>query len=386
MIQLKGITWNHTRGYLPMVATAQCFNETHPDVEIVWHKRTLHEFGAAPVDELARHFDMVVLDHPWAGFMAATKCYLPLDDYLPTEEMQSLAAHSVGPSHRSYEYDGHQWALAIDTAGLAASYRPDLLERLGEEAPRTWEQVLALGRRCRRENLSLAIPLGPVDAISAFLSLADNIGGHPFHSEQYVVDREVGEAVLKALAELVALCPPEVFELTPVTMMDRMSTDDSYLYCPMAYSYNNYTRAGYRPHRCRYVDMPALGGGGPRGSHIGGTGLAISTQCKHPEVAAAYASRVAGAEWQRMLYFDAGGQPGHAAAWEDAHCNAATLNFFTATRETMEKSFLRPRYNGYIDFQYPAGALITAYLRDGGDTAQLLSDMDRLYMQTLAGK
>ncbi len=33
MIKLKGITWNHTRGLLPMVATSQRFTELHPEVE-----------------------------------------------------------------------------------------------------------------------------------------------------------------------------------------------------------------------------------------------------------------------------------------------------------------------------------------------------------------
>ena len=34
MTELRGITWQHTRGYLPMVATAQRFSELHPDVQI----------------------------------------------------------------------------------------------------------------------------------------------------------------------------------------------------------------------------------------------------------------------------------------------------------------------------------------------------------------
>ena len=40
MIELRGITWNHTRGYLPMAATAQRFSEMHPGVSIHWEKRS----------------------------------------------------------------------------------------------------------------------------------------------------------------------------------------------------------------------------------------------------------------------------------------------------------------------------------------------------------
>jgi multiple sugar transport system substrate-binding protein len=41
--------------------------------------------------------------------------------------------------HRSYEFDSHQWALAIDAATPSASYRPDLLGRLGVALPSRWE-------------------------------------------------------------------------------------------------------------------------------------------------------------------------------------------------------------------------------------------------------
>jgi len=50
---LRGITWNHTRGLLPMVATAQRFQELNPGVEIRWEKRSLQEFADAPVDQLS---------------------------------------------------------------------------------------------------------------------------------------------------------------------------------------------------------------------------------------------------------------------------------------------------------------------------------------------
>jgi multiple sugar transport system substrate-binding protein len=34
MIHLKGIAWNHTRGFVSVVATAQRFEELHPGVSI----------------------------------------------------------------------------------------------------------------------------------------------------------------------------------------------------------------------------------------------------------------------------------------------------------------------------------------------------------------
>ena len=81
-ITLTGITWNHTRGYLPMVATAQRFSELHPDIEIVWHKRSLQEFADYPIERLVERFDLLVIDHPFAGQAAAQNVLLPLDEHL----------------------------------------------------------------------------------------------------------------------------------------------------------------------------------------------------------------------------------------------------------------------------------------------------------------
>src|SRR3712207_9484902 len=79
---LTGITWNHTRGYLPLVAAAQRFADRDPGVEIVWHKRSLQEFADAPIERLAESFDLLVIDHPFVGYAARHPTLLPLDEYL----------------------------------------------------------------------------------------------------------------------------------------------------------------------------------------------------------------------------------------------------------------------------------------------------------------
>src|ERR1700712_548576 len=116
MIHLTGITWNHTRGLLPMLATAQLFEETHPGVSIQWQKRSLQAFADAPLAQLAQSFDLMVIDHPSIGEAATHNLLIPLDEHLPTDFLADQAANSVGRSHPSYLYNGRQWALAIDAA------------------------------------------------------------------------------------------------------------------------------------------------------------------------------------------------------------------------------------------------------------------------------
>ena len=44
MINLKGMTWDHSRGFDPMVATSKKFQEIHNNkVSIEWDKRPLHQ-------------------------------------------------------------------------------------------------------------------------------------------------------------------------------------------------------------------------------------------------------------------------------------------------------------------------------------------------------
>ena len=130
-----------------MVATAQRFHELNPQIEISWTKRSLQEFADQPIAELAERFDLLVMDHPWAGFAAASGVLLPLDQYLPREFIEDQAANSVGASHTSYHSGDGQWALAIDAACPVSVCRPDLLEKENASVPRTFDELVALGKR-----------------------------------------------------------------------------------------------------------------------------------------------------------------------------------------------------------------------------------------------
>jgi len=101
-------------------------------------------------------------------------------------------------------------------------------------------------------------------------------------------------------------------------------------------------------------------------------------------VAVDYAFWIAGAECQKGLYFTSGGQPGHAAAWQDAGCNAASRDFFRNTRRTLETAWLRPRYDGYMGFQDRAGDIVHACLRGDTDTGATLEQLQAAYRDSHA--
>jgi multiple sugar transport system substrate-binding protein len=69
---------------------------------------------------------------------------------------------------------------------------------------------------------------------------------------------------------------------------------------------------------------------------------------------------LASAATQRGLYAQCGGQPAHRSAWMDDRINANSNGFYRNTLATLDASYLRPRFDGYVAFQHTAGALVGA--------------------------
>lgn len=372
-VTLRGITWDHPRGYQPLAGSAGPY-AARTGVQVTWDRRSLKEFGDAPLDVLADEYDLLIIDHPHVGMAAESGCLLALDTCLDSATLTTLAAQSAGPSHASYAFAGHQWGLAVDTAMQASAYRPDLLD---EPPPAAWDEVLALAGRLRRVGRWMAIPLVPTDCICCFLSLCASLGDPPGRDNQ-LVSEQVGQAALRWLVEAVLLAHPDSLTWNPIRMLDTMSQSDAVVYCPLTFCYTNYSRDGYARHRVRFGDIP-----GVRGALLGGAGFAVSAKCAHPQAACDYGAWLCSADIQRTLYVESGGQPGNAAAWIDDDANRLTHGFFRDTWETMTHAYLRPRHSGFVIFQEAAGRAIHALLRAGGTVKNCLDDLLHLYEQNL---
>lgn len=377
MIELRGITWDHPRGLQPLAASEAAYAREH-GVRISWRARSLKDFGDAPIDALAADHDLLVIDHPHVGLAAKTGCLAPLDDLLPRNTLDRLAAESAGPSHASYFYRGRQWALAVDTAMQASCRRDDLLGP-GWEQPHTWDDVAPAAARLRGHGLSMAIPLAPTDAICSFISLCAGLGEPAGRGERWVSEA-TGSRALGLLASWGALAHPACLSWNPIAMLDAMSTGDDIAYCPLTFCYTNYSRQGFRATPIRFGTIP-----GVTGSILGGAGIAVSARSEHRQAAAEYAAWICSAEIQRTLYVREGGQPGNVAAWRDAEANRLTGGFFRNTLPTLEGAHVRPRYAGWPSFQEEAGNVIHAFLAAGGeDPSRCLARLDDLYRQSLA--
>ena len=370
-VVLKGMTWSHPRGYDPMVACSKLWKEM-TGVTVEWDKRSLQDFESFPVEELARAYDLIIIDHPHVGQITNEKCLLPLDIGGREAERKALADGSVGASYPSYNWHGRQWAFPVDTATQVQAHRADLLPI----APKTWREMLALAREGR-----VLLPLRPPHSLMAFFTLAGNLG-KPCATEGpgNLIDIETGSTVFELLREIAGLVHPDCFGMDPIAVFEKMSEAGSTIACtPLIYGYVSYSMAGFRPNLIKFTDIPVAGTNGPKGSALGGTGLAVSAFSKHPQHAFDFTYWIASGDVQKGLYAASGGQPGHADAWEDDAVNAAAADFYRGTRATLEAAWVRPRHDGYMTFQQTASDRINAGLTGREPAGTVIGDLNRLF-------
>jgi multiple sugar transport system substrate-binding protein len=369
-ITLKGMTWDHPRGYEPLAACSALWKK-RTGTDITWDRRSLQDFESFPVDELARQYDLIVIDHPHVGQITREGCLLPFDE----SRLASIARGSVGRSFESYHWEGRQWALPIDAATQVQAWRPDRLER----APVDWTQVLELARAGR-----VALPLRAPHSLMCLYTLCAQLGAPGRVEGPDLFDVEIAAEVCERLSALMALVDPRCLQMDPIAVFEAMALPESSIDCvPLIYGYVNYAWDGFRPLRLGFADIPALAGRGPVGSALGGTGIAVSARTAHAQAAFDFALWVADAEAQRGPFAAAGGQPGHAAAWEDEAVNATAGDFYRATRATLEGAWVRPRHDGYMAFQHAASLRLNAGLQVGQSGREIVLALNAMFREGL---
>jgi len=375
-LHLKGIAWNHSRAFPPLVATAQRFEELNPGVHITWEKRTLHEFGHASLAQLANRYDLLVIDHPMMGEAAAALVDLNL--CLEPAKLQRLSKSYVGPSFESYLYHGGLYALPIDAAAPAVSYRPDLLGLAGVKVPANWTDLLDLARLGK-----VRMPGFPADLFLNWMGLCVSRGGLCAADADQLFPHEIALACLEDLKALASLMPASIYQSNPIALYEEMSVSESFAYCPFAYTYSNYSRRGFAAHLLQFAVPVNLVDGSPLRTVLGGTGIAVSRKCASVSDAVSYSLFVADPQVQRDLYGPTGGQPAACLAWDDPALDQSSNGFFSATRSSIETAYVRPRYSGYIPLQERAGVYVARYLQGQIGSQAALNAINERYRDSL---
>jgi len=359
MITLKGITWDHARGYNPLIASSALYFK-EKGIQVDWQKRSLTNFGDQSLEELSKQFDLIIMDHPHVGVAEASQCLLPLNDLLPANILNELKNTSAGPSFESYHYHGKQWALPIDAAMQCASYRADLI--VSESLPNTWEEVFILAKTLASKKLYIGMALCPTDCLCSFLSLTARLGSpiqenNELLNKELLVEPSLGLKALSMLRSMRDVFHPKALDWNPISLYDYMAEQNDIAYSPLAFCYTNYSRIGFRKNILKYHTAPEI-----NNAVLGGAGIAITSSCSNVQEAANYAAWICSDEVQSSTYVNAQGQPGNKIAWENKQANAITNNFFASTMPSLTHAFVRPRYQGWPKFQTFLGETIHAYL------------------------
>ena len=367
-VLLRALGWDHPRCMSAMQACADEW-ERRGRGTITWEARSLEAFGDAPLDEVARHYDLLVIDHPFCATAALAGCIRAFDDLLDAETLAMLDAGAVGPSQDSYRYEGKIWALASDAACQVTAFREDLL---GRPAPTSWPDAMGLFRTL---GVRAALPLSPAHAISSLLTLWAGAGLDPLGSED-LIDAPRGIEQLEWLYEMHRVGHPASTRWEPPQALSALVAGEV-VYVPLTYGYVNYSCRSVDGTPCRFADIPAVAG-----SVLGGAGIAVSAASGAPDEAAAFAAWVSGEDPQRRIVAASGGQPASAACWSDPELDAESGHFYSATRATIEAAWVRPRTPWWPSFQLAAGRAITAALEARTPPPHLLDHLLELHHQT----
>jgi multiple sugar transport system substrate-binding protein len=347
-----------------MHAAALAYREVHPEIALEWDARPLALFNDQPVWQVDGAYDLIFVDHPMSGAIAARGALVPLDTVLPAVELDSITGQSVAASGSSYEWAGHRWALAVDAACQVAAFREDRLRAIADEVPTTWDDVLALAKSAPG---AVALPLYPSDAICSLMTFSANAAIAAGEPAGWLHPRGAD-----MLVELAGLVDPACFDHNPPALLDAMAGESDIAYVPAVFGYANLARPPLR-----FTDVPGTDGR-PRGAVLGGAGLGVLPSSRHVAEAAAFAAWCMRADVQRDVLLAAGGQPGNRLVWDDPAADAACGGFLSATRRSIEAAYVRPREAWWPDFQRDGGRLLVRLLRDGCPPAGVVEELAAL--------
>lgn len=340
MTDYVGLTWDHPRGRTALEAAS---GELGDGDTLRWEVQPLEGFESAPIDELARRYDLLVLDHPHLGDALANDGIRPLDELFDVAQVREWSDAAVGPSVASYRMAGRLWALPLDAATQVSARRRDLVP----EAPATWEEAMALAER----GLVATSLAGP-HAFLSLCSIAVSFGDDPGRTGR-LFDRSIAAHALELFTRLSARAPSGTVELNPIGLLDRLRDRGDIGCLPLVYGYVNYS-------------SPVIAFGPPPaqdgriGSTIGGTGIAVTRRSAPSTALLSHLRWLLSDETQRGFIPTRSGQPGLRAAWTNAEVDADAHGFYSETLSTIEASWVRPRVAGYVPFQSAASAIVRA--------------------------
>lgn len=350
---LKGISWDHPRGYQPLRAAAELWKQ-QTGVTINWDVRTLQEFGDFPVEKLIDIYDFIIIDHPYMGEASSKNLLVALNKHLSPEFLNVQQQLSVGPSYKSYEYAGNMYALPVDAAAQVAVCRKDIVEKLNWTIPAETTDIKKAASNLP-SKYCIAVPMCPTDIWCVFLTLCAQYSNGSFFSSSGV-DIDAGQWALNEIREWRSFIHKSSFEMNPIQLLSHMASNDEIIYCPFTFGYTNYSRKKAVGKIVNFMDVPRYKNNSFT-SLLGGAGIAVSQKSHYLKDCLDFIQYIVSPEIQQTVYYQNGGQPALLNAWNNEECNTDSADFFKNTLLTMQRAYVRPQVSNFNVFQEHAANL-----------------------------
>ena len=352
-VQLRGLTWDHPRGYRPL----ESFETAGVHVE--WDRQPLAGFESTPLSELAERYDLLVIDHPGLGAAIEADAILPVEDVFAARDLKVWRDRAVEPTWDSYRLDGYGWALPLDAATQTCLFRPDRLR----QPPASWTEVL--------DQSGVVLCVAGPHAGLMLLGLAGDRSGAG------LLDRSRAVEALELLREVWRRSDQSAASLDPIGIHELLAASNELVCCPLVYSYAYYGGSSDSRPPLAWSAAPRLRPGDRLGNGtLGGTGLAVTPRAYTRVLAVTkYVRGLLDVGTQLDVVSTVGGQSATAAVWASDVVDKAWNGHYSATVGTLTTSYIRPRFDGWIAFQDELSSRVRALL---GNTADLVTAVDRI--------
>jgi multiple sugar transport system substrate-binding protein len=345
MKTIKGITWDHPRGFDSIVASSKVFMSHNPGIRIEWHKRSLEDFGYQPLSNLVTKFDLLMIDHPFVGEAHARQLFIPLEEVLSPAFLDEQSNAHIGTSYQSYTWQGSQYALPIDASAQFSACNDQYLKE--HDVPENWDEYMRHMRHSKfREKVIW--PLCPTDLWCSLLTIcAQGNRGKSVFTENAIIQ----DVFLQGLEDLKSYTEDlnkQCFECNPILALELLSSN-IFDYSPLLFGYCNYPQVNFINTLSPDPKHPV--------SLMGGVGIAISAFSINLDEVSQFLYFLSD-KTSMDAYFLAGGQPSLRSYWESAETNHYRNSFFRNTFWSMENAYMRPRFSGFHLFQKKASEII----------------------------
>lgn len=377
MVKLKGIAWDHKRGYDPLVYCSLDFTNKNPNIEIEWEKRSLKDFGNFPVSKLAENFDLLVIDHPFSGEANKNNILVNLTNYIEENVLNNLKLNSIGPTFESYRYLDNLIALPIDAAAVVSAVNEKWFCQEGIPIPKNLNDVKRL-KNILPNDKKILLSLCSTDIWCVFLSLCATSTDGNFIDNNEGFYKKVAATQIDIIKDLLPLSAINPLDLNPINVLDLMASNDTYIYSPLLFGYVNYSKTGEYKNIIKFYDSP-LEKKGKTSALLGGAGIAISSKSKFKKESAKFIEYVSSEEIQSFSYFNYGGQPSHLSAWNSEYINEQSNDFFRNTASTLKNAYVRPRFPNWNTYQDKASVLLHEGVSNNIDSKIIVDNLNKMY-------